>query len=98
MSGGVRGLMVRLRLLEARMARTQDPDELRHLLEERDALRAEQRELIKGKPAKKKRASTVPVPRSYIEERREKNETASQLSGRKRIRARFVQGGSVSGK
>lgn len=38
--------------------------------------------------------SSVPMPKSYIEERRAKIETAACVSGRKAMRAHIVQGGS----
>jgi hypothetical protein len=43
--------------------------------------------------AQQKRNS-VPMPKSYIEERRAKIEAAARVSGRKRMRARIVQGGA----
>lgn len=53
-------------------------------------LRSNQRKLS----VKSSDKTAVPLPKSYVQERQEKIAAASELSGRKRITAEFVQGGS----
>lgn len=42
----------------------------------------------------KQKHNSVPMPKSYIEERRAKIEAAAYVSGRKAMRAHIVQGGA----
>jgi hypothetical protein len=47
---------------------------------------------------KKVGRSKVPIPQSYLAAVKEKREAAHKISGLRRVRARFVQGGGVSGR
>jgi len=51
-------------------------------------------------PKKKRRpkGSGVPMPQSYLDAMKAKREAARKISGRDRIRVRFVQGGSPGSK
>jgi hypothetical protein len=47
---------------------------------------------------RRRKGKGVPMPQSYLDAIKAKREAARKISGRDRIRARFVQGGSPGSK
>ena len=84
-------LLRRIEELQERIDRTTDPAERRRLIAEIKPLRAQQQ---CGGRKKSKHAS---LPKWLRDQMKEQREQAHDVSGFRRIRARFVQGGKGGG-
>ena len=93
-------LVTKLERMEAEAAACKDPQERRARWLEAGHLREEL--ILKGyidvpKP-KKKRPYTAPLPHSYKAARAETRDAAQRVSGRKNMKIKILQGGSMSKK
>lgn len=93
-------MLKRLEEMEATAAACKNPNERRALWLKAGQLRQEliSAGYIETPKSNKKRPYTAPLPQSYKAARAEARKTAQRISGRKNMKIKILQGGSMSKK